>query len=165
MSQDSNAEQLESPEKEQKKLNILVVEDERGIRMMMGGFIETSTVPSQVGLIETAADGQEALEILKNNKGKFNVVITDGQMPKMGGLELAKKIKESGWDITVGLMSGDLGRLGLSNPETQASVMEDYGIAALLSKPFNLSQFGEFMQQIITVRAENSAASQSQTPQ
>ncbi len=164
MNQDLEGERLKSPEEEQAKLNILVVDDEPNISTLMERFIGKSTVASQVGLIQKAVDGQEAFDILENNKGKFNVVVTDGQMPRMGGLELAKKIKASGADIVVGLMSGNMNVLGLSDPETQASVMKDYGIAAVLRKPFSLAQAGELMKQIITIKAGNSAASQPQTP-
>lgn len=160
MNQDLKGEQLQSPEKEQAKLNILVVDDDPNISTLMERFIGISTVASQVGLIEKAVDGQKALEILEKNKGKFNIVLTDGQMPRMGGLELAKKIKASGEDIAVGLMSANMNELGLSDPKTQAFVMRDYGIAAVLPKPFNLEQFGEFMEQIITIKTENSTVSQ-----
>ena len=148
MDQDLKGERLNSPEKQQAKLNILVVDDDPNISMLVERFIGRSAVASQVGLIEKALDGQEALEILEKNKGKFNVVLTDGQMPRMGGLELAKKIKASGEDIVVGLMSGNMNELGLSDPKTQASVMRDYGIAAVLPKPFNLSQVEEFIMSV-----------------
>lgn len=159
MDQELKREQLKSPEKEQEKLNILIVDDEPDISMLMERFIGKSAVASQVGLIEKAVDGQEAFDILEKNKGKFNVVLTDGQMPRMGGLELAKNIKASGGDIVVGLMSANMNALGLSDPKTQASVMRDYGIAAVLPKPFNLLQAGEFMKHIITIKAETPAAS------
>ena len=164
MDQHVKEEQLQSPEEEQAKLNILVVEDEEIIRILIERFIRINTVASQVGLIEKASNGQEAFDILEKNKGKFNIVLTDGHMPRMGGLELAKKIKASGEDIIVGLMSADMKDLGLGNPETQASVMRDCGIAAVLPKPLDLSQFGTFMEHLITIKAGNSPASQSQTP-
>jgi len=160
MDQNLKGEQLQSPEKEQAKLNILVVDDEPDIGTLMERFIGISTVASQVGLIEMVVDGQEAWDILEKNKGKFNVVLTDGQMPKMGGLELAKKIKASGEGIVVGLMSANMNALGLSDTKTQASVMRDYGIAAVLPKPFNRQQISEFMGKIKDIReAKNSAAS------
>jgi len=165
MDQDLRGEWLKSPEKEQAKLNILVVDDQQNISTLMERFIGISTVASQVGLIEKALDGQEAFDVLKKNKGKFNVVLTDGQMPRMGGLELAKKIKASEEDIVVGLMSGNMNELGLSDPKTQASVMRDYGIAAVLPKPFNRQQISEFMGKIKDIReAKNAVVVQSQTP-
>lgn len=157
MDQDLQRESLKPPENEQAKLSILIVDDEPNMRTLVERFIRASSVASQVGLIEKAQDGQEAFDILEKNKGTFNVVLTDGQMPTMGGLDLAKKIKASGENMAVGLMSADMNGLGLSDPKTQASVMKDYEITAVLPKPFNLSQFSEFMQQIITIKAKNSA--------
>ena len=75
MDTDSGKQELNSsPEKEQAKLNILVVDDEPMHRDFIARQIEASLVAEQVGLIETAIDGQEAFDKIDKNKGKFMVV-------------------------------------------------------------------------------------------
>jgi two-component system chemotaxis response regulator CheY len=43
--------------------------------------------------IVTAADGREAFDIFCMEKGTFDIVITDINMPNMNGLELTEKIR------------------------------------------------------------------------
>jgi CheY-like chemotaxis protein len=51
------------------------------------------TMLSQCGhQVETSTDGQEALSKVKS--GKYDLVITDYNMPRMNGLELAHSIKQ-----------------------------------------------------------------------
>lgn len=137
-----------SPEKTKTTLNILVVDDEPSIRELLPLYIERSSVASQIGILETAADGQEALDKILQNKGRYNVVVTDGQMPRMNGLDLNKKIKESGEAIVVGLVSGGLNGLDMGDAATQESMRKDHGIAAVLPKPFAPKQISTFMNQI-----------------
>ncbi len=59
-----------------------------------------------------ASDGNEALRILREHEGKFSLVISDLQMPGMGGLELLQIIKEEFPATRVIIMtSGDSQRL------------------------------------------------------
>ena len=50
-----------------------------------------------------AASGSQALELLKNDS--FDLIITDGQMPNMDGIQLTRKIKEKIPSIPVILLS------------------------------------------------------------
>jgi len=69
-------------------VRILVVDDEEFIRDVLQRRL------SQDGrVVETASDGVEAIE--KFTKGPFDAVVTDLAMPRMGGVELVKRIKES----------------------------------------------------------------------
>ena len=44
-------------------------------------------------VVDTAENGIEALEILKNNNFNFDIVLTDIDMPKMDGFALISNIK------------------------------------------------------------------------
>jgi len=66
---------------------ILYVEDEDGVRR---GFAKA--IGRYAKVVYEACDGQEGLELYK--KYLPDVVITDIKMPKMSGIEMAKKIKE-----------------------------------------------------------------------
>jgi DNA-binding NtrC family response regulator len=54
-----------------------------------------------------AENGEEALEIF--NKERPAIIITDGRMPKMTGIELCKKVKEISPSTFVALVTGHSG--------------------------------------------------------
>jgi PAS domain S-box-containing protein len=69
--------------------NILLVEDEDGVRSFISDALETLGYN-----VRSAADGQQALNIIKRNGRKVDLLITDVVMPNMGGIELVEKISE-----------------------------------------------------------------------
>lgn len=71
-----------------KKTNILIVDDEVGVRDSMNEFIQMAGFNSIM-----ASDAEDALGYLKKNGSDIQVVITDIMLPGMGGLELTKIIK------------------------------------------------------------------------
>lgn len=72
-------------------LDIIVVEDEAPIRDWIAYTI--SNISEEFNVLATASNGKEAYELALNLNP--NVIISDIKMPIMGGIELAKKIKES----------------------------------------------------------------------
>ena len=70
-----------------RKTNILVVEDEPGIRALIRKIMQREGFE-----VFEAGNGAEALEIF-NEKGPFNLLITDVKMPVMTGLELATRVQ------------------------------------------------------------------------
>ncbi|WP_457595036.1 response regulator transcription factor, partial [Hydrogenimonas sp.] len=72
---------------ETKKLNALVVEDEKEANELM-----LSTFGNFFNSVDSASSGEEALEIYKEKRP--DVVFIDIILPGMDGLELARKIRE-----------------------------------------------------------------------
>jgi CheY-like chemotaxis protein len=71
------------------KKKILVVDDEEPLRDLY------SRVITYLGYtVETAENGEEALEKIHSNKFVPDLIILDITMPKMNGLELATRIKK-----------------------------------------------------------------------
>ncbi len=66
---------------------VLVVEDSRAVREMQRNILETAGYR-----VETACDGQEALERLGSD-GTIELVVTDVEMPNIDGLELTMAIR------------------------------------------------------------------------
>lgn len=83
-----------------KNTNILIVDDEDGVRDSMNEFIQMAGYNSIM-----ATDAEEALARLKKISSKIQVVITDIMLPGMGGLELTKLIKRD-FDSDVIVMTG-----------------------------------------------------------
>ena len=68
---------------------ILVAEDQA---MVLGALVALLKIESDFEVKATALNGEEALKILR--KQPIDIVLTDIEMPKMSGLDLAIKIKE-----------------------------------------------------------------------
>lgn len=70
-----------------KKIKILVAEDDAINQLYLAGFLK-----SQGWLVDTAPNGIVALE--KFQKNSYDIILMDGQMPKMDGFETTQKIRE-----------------------------------------------------------------------
>lgn len=79
----------------------------------------------------TAADGEEGWQTLRERVP--DVVVTDCQMPRVNGLELAERIKND--PATAGIPVIMLSGKGFEL--SAAEIRRDYGIVALLPKPFS----------------------------
>jgi len=79
-------------------LRILIVDDEEVVRNLFAACLQEKYS------CETAADAQAALEILARET--FALVLTDMQMPGLGGVELLRKIVERYPDTAVIMITG-----------------------------------------------------------
>ena len=73
---------------EQKRGAILVVDDERNVRLMYRAALD------QMLQVDEAASGAKALEMFKT--GAYDVGILDLRMPEMTGLELLERMNQAG---------------------------------------------------------------------
>ncbi len=89
--------------------------------------------------VEIAEDGESALA--KFDTGEYDLVITDLQLPKMGGLDLAKAIKQRRPAQPVVLITAYAESLR-DDPKLLAQV--DF----LLEKPFSLQQLQGVLAQV-----------------
>jgi len=80
---------------------VLVVDDENSMRMLVARAIAMDGHETV-----TAADGAEALEILGGERGAFDLLVTDIQMPVMDGIALALTAARDFPDLTIVLMTG-----------------------------------------------------------
>ena len=79
--------------------NILLVDDEEGIRKVLG--ISLMDLGYQVF---TAADGEEALAAFRRHRPP--IVLTDIKMPRMDGIDLLQQIKAESPDTEVVMLTG-----------------------------------------------------------
>ncbi|HKH00620.1 MAG TPA: response regulator [Bradyrhizobium sp.] len=80
---------------------VLIAEDEEPLRTLVARAIAMDGHETV-----TAADGAEALEILTGQKGVFDLLLTDIQMPVMDGIALALSAARDFPDVTILLMTG-----------------------------------------------------------
>ncbi len=105
-----------------KSLQVLYIEDEDNIRELMYEVLH-----QEFKRFETAADALEGLE--KFEKKEFDIVITDIEMPRIDGLELAKKIRERSREIPILLLTA------YSEKERLINAIK-IGVNRYLIKPF-----------------------------
>lgn len=105
-------------------ISVLVVDDSAVPRTKLRRLFEGHGY-----IVETAADGVEALE--KINKGAFSVVVTDLEMPTMDGFELIAAIQGSieTENIPIIAITG--------HEELQARVHDISGLFGIFKKPWN----------------------------
>ena len=105
--------------------NILVVDDELQITRVL-----RTTLSGYGYNVRTAGDGVEALSVMQ--QWNPDLVITDLSMPKMGGLELCRKIRSQS---TVSIIV--LSVRGEEEPKVEAL---DSGADDYVTKPFNMNE-------------------------
>jgi DNA-binding response OmpR family regulator len=66
---------------------ILVVDDEKNIRLTMSVALESLSIP-----VQTAVNGEEALQ--KLHEGQFSLVFLDLRMPGMDGMDVLRRIRD-----------------------------------------------------------------------
>jgi len=108
----------------QRPERILIVDDEADIAAILKLHLEDS------GYVTAwAGNGQAALQMLKD--GGFSLILMDVKMPGMNGVEVLKRISESGLDVAVIMMTAHGSEDLVVECMTSGAV--DY-----ISKPFSL---------------------------
>ncbi|CAN5398560.1 response regulator [soil metagenome] len=80
---------------------VLIADDEESMRLLVARAIAMDGHE-----IVTAEDGAEALEILTDQDGAFDLLLTDIKMPVMDGIALALAVARDFPDLTILLMTG-----------------------------------------------------------
>ena len=106
---------------------VLIVDDENSMRMLVARAIAMDGHE-----IVTAADGTEALEILDNEQGAFDLLLTDIQMPVMDGIALALAAARDFPDLTILLMTG------FADQRERASGLDAIAYD-IITKPFSVA--------------------------
>jgi PAS domain S-box-containing protein len=112
------------------KLHCLVVDDTRMNRMIVEQMLN-----KEGGLATLAADGQQALELLKARPTFFDVVLMDVQMPVMDGLTATREIREKMGLKELPIIALTAGVL----PEQRRQAIEA-GCNGFLAKPVDLDE-------------------------
>ena len=82
-------------------VRFLVVEDEKTLQDI---YLSELNLYFEGSTVHLASNGVEALELLSSNS--YDLVLTDGRMPEMGGVELAHTLRKSNFKTPIILVSG-----------------------------------------------------------
>ncbi|MBN1290214.1 MAG: sigma-54-dependent Fis family transcriptional regulator [Candidatus Latescibacteria bacterium] len=117
------------------KANILVVDDEKIQREMLGGHLNKKGYS-----VLLASSGQEALDSIKHNT--VDILISDQKMPEMSGLELITRVRKEHPNVSMIMLTA----YGSIDDAVQAmkNGVEDY-----LTKPLNLEELDIILEKIL----------------
>ncbi len=110
-------------------LKILVVDDERKWRELIGGELS-----DRGHTVVMAADGQEALDLLEDGEA-VDLILTDLKMEPVGGLELMRKVRERAVGCDMVMLTA------YADTSTAVEAMK-LGAYDFLTKPFELDELG-----------------------
>src|SRR5207249_7411299 len=114
-----------------KKLHILAVDDEPAIGESIAYVLDA---PHRK--IVVAKDGHDALA--KVAKEEFDVVITDHRMPRSGGLELVRKLRQLNYDGGIVVLSAHLSADNIGTYEQLA-------VDEIVAKPFDFEELRDII--------------------
>jgi CheY-like chemotaxis protein len=123
----------------------LVVDDLESFRVML-----RRQLVSLGHIVLEAADGAEAIEVVRSRRGELDLVLTDVVMPAMNGTEVAACLCAEYPGLPVVLMSAyapaGLTRVGFQD-----------AIVPVLQKPFDVSQLRELIQVAVDLPAKRAS--------
>lgn len=107
-------------------LRVLIVDDEPAIVRFLSASLE-----SQGYIVSTAADARTALDVVR--KGAADLIVLDLGLPDMDGLDVVKRIRESGAALPI---------IILSSREKESAKVEalDRGADDYVTKPFGVDE-------------------------
>ena len=116
---------------------VLVVDDSSTMRQL----VKMMLVKCAAFDISEAVDGQDAFE--KLGSGQFDLVLTDINMPRMDGLELVRKVRESHGGEPPMVIITTMGAEGDRDRGMQL------GANAYITKPINSMKLAETVKSLI----------------
>jgi two-component system cell cycle sensor histidine kinase/response regulator CckA len=119
---------------------VLLVEDEDIVRRLVRDILERSGYR-----ILEAADGQEALEVGRDNHEAIDLLLTDVVMPKMRGNELVERLLSLSPEMKILYMSG-YAEDAIAND----GVIEPHG--AFIQKPFTVEALTQKVRTVLDAR-------------
>jgi PAS domain S-box-containing protein len=124
---------------------ILVVEDEEEVREVAERILQDfgfQTIP--------AVDGRDALDIMDSRGSEMTAILMDLSMPRMGGQEVLRQLRQRWPDLPVIMMSG-------YTEESVASQFSDAGpgVTAFLQKPFFAEDLIGVLRRVLVTAALN----------
>jgi DNA-binding response OmpR family regulator len=107
---------------------ILIIDDDAALRETLAAALAAEGYKTA-----EAADGRDGL--LKASKGPFDLIVLDLVMPMLGGLEVCRKLRESGVDTPIIMLTGQ------KKQELDKVLGLELGADDYMIKPFGTNEF------------------------
>ncbi len=95
------------------KIRVVIAEDQA---MVLGALAALLEMEDDIEVVARARNGEEALRTVQQVRPE--VFITDIEMPKLSGLEVAAELKQSGVPVRVIILT-TFARAGISTPRSR----------------------------------------------
>lgn len=118
-------------------LKILCVDDSRSVH----AFLKQCLI-EVAQHIDSAFDGDQALDLFRSGKVDFDVIFLDWEMPKKTGPETFEEIKKMGINIPVIMLTS-------KNSAENINQMLSAGVSEYIMKPFTKEILVEKMQTVL----------------
>jgi signal transduction histidine kinase len=122
---------------------ILIAEDEEALRKLAKALLEE--MGYQVLL---AKDGAEAVEVYTEHRGRIDLLLLDVMMPRLGGLEAYKLIRQLGGDVPLIFMTGYSSEMVQSRFVKQNIFLEELK-AVIIQKPYTGDGLGRKVREVL----------------
>jgi len=96
-----------TPKQPNPATRILCVDDEPAVRDLLALYLRRNNFE-----VETARDGFAAWQLVAQDLARFDVVITDNQMPNLEGIDLVEKLRANGYAGRIVFFSSTLAPQG-----------------------------------------------------
>ncbi|RLF94877.1 hypothetical protein DRN45_02420 [Thermococci archaeon] len=117
--------------------NIMIVEDEPELISLYKMAIEEA---GDYKVVESAVDGEEAIEKFKNTEKKIDLIIMDQRIPAKKGIEVTKEIMKIDPEVKVLFASAD------SLAKFEAKTL---GVVGFLQKPFEMYMLTSIIREVL----------------
>jgi two-component system response regulator (stage 0 sporulation protein F) len=121
---------------DREKLKVLIVDDQAGVRFLLDIVIRESGHKSYM-----AQNGLEAIELARSVHP--DLIFMDVRMPRIGGLEALRKIKETNPEIQVIIMTA------YGSEQTVSDALK-YGAWCYIAKPFDVNEIKKLLKKFIS---------------
>jgi CheY-like chemotaxis protein len=119
---------------------ILIAEDEEPVRVLL-----TRALAEDGHFVVAAADGAEALDLLQNERGGFDLLLADIKMPMMDGIALSLAVARDFPDLPILLMTG------YADQRERAHGL-DALVHDVIAKPFSVDQIKDAVREALLQR-------------
>lgn len=123
-------------------MKILIVDDSSTMRRIIGNVVMQLGVDKEN--FDEAEDGLKAWNLLSNKK--YDVILTDWNMPNMNGLELVKKVRSEGNHKTTPIIM-----ITTEGGKGEVITALKAGVNNYIVKPFNAQVLKEKLDGVIKV--------------
>lgn len=131
---------------EQIQARILFVEDQDEVKIMMSAMLD------RLGhSVDTCPNGLDALAVIKDKPGHYDLILSDHNMPKMTGIELAQQAYYVDPSLPFILVSG------YSRERLQEMMKDHPSIKSILRKPVSRKTLGDTISRVLIEKRDGLA--------
>lgn len=117
------------------QLTVLVVDDDRISTSILNHMLD-----AYADRVLIASDGEEGLKLFKKHRPE--IVLSDINMPRMGGLEMVKEIRAIDEHVKIAIFTN------FENRDILLKAIQ-YGVNQFFSKPFEAKLFSQVLQHLV----------------